>query len=116
MGLTRLKVAIANPARPRQALEVTSLADCAAVYAVVPDALLRKLRARAHSKGTFLLADGSEIARRMGAVLFRLDGRQGAATVIFGEKEDRTLPGTCSLDPVKRELRRLPMILASEQA
>jgi hypothetical protein len=76
-----------------------------------------------HSKRTFILAGGSEIGRRIGDVLFRLNGRQGAAPLIFGEKDDRTLLGTVSLeapgvvlDRMKRELRPLPMILAAQRA
>ena len=119
MGLTHIKVNIANPAKPRQALELSFLVDSGAVYSVVPAALLRKLQIRPHSKRTFIMADGSEITRKIGDVLFRLNGRQGAAPVIFGEKQDSTLLGTISLealgmmlDPMKRELRPLPMLLA----
>jgi aspartyl protease family protein len=122
MGLTHIKVRIANPARPRQTLELTFLVDSGAVYSVIPATLLRKIGVKAHSRRMFILADGSEISRRIGDVLFRLDGRQGAAPVIFGEKDDRTLLGTVSLealgvvlDPMKRELRPLPMILAAQR-
>ncbi len=120
MGLTHIKVNIANPAKPRQALELSFLVDSGAVYSVVPAALLRRLHIRPHSKRTFILADGSEITRKIGDVLLRLNGRQGAAPVIFGEKQDTTLLGTVSLsalgmmlDPMKRELRPLPMLLVS---
>ena len=120
MGLTHIKVGIANPARPRRATELTFLVDSGAVYSVIPAAVLRKLGVKPHSKRTFILADGSEITRKIGDVLFRLNGRQGAAPVIFGEKDDSTLLGTVSLealglalDPLKRELRPLPMMLAS---
>src|SRR6266704_3152165 len=65
MGLTHIKVNIANPAKPRQALELSFLVDSGAVYSVVPAALLRKLRIRPHSKRTFILADGSEITRKI---------------------------------------------------
>jgi len=119
VGLTHIKLSIANPARPRQAMDLTFLVDSGAVYSVIPASLLRKLGVKAHSKRTFILADGSEITRKIGDVLFRLNGRQGAAPVIFGEKEDSTLLGAISLealgmalDPMKRELRPLPMVLA----
>jgi aspartyl protease family protein len=119
LGLTHIKVSIANPAKPKRALDLTFLVDSGALYSVIPAALLRKLGVKPHSKRTFILADGSEITRKIGDVLFRLDGRQGAAPVIFGEKEDSTLLGTVSLetlgmalDPMKRELRPLPMVLA----
>lgn len=118
MGLTHIKVGIANPARPKNTIELTFLVDSGAVYSVVPSALLRKLRVKPHSTRTFILADGTEINRKIGDVLFRLDGRKGAAPVIFGEKTDSTLLGTVSLealgmalDPMKRELRPLPMVL-----
>lgn len=121
MGLTHIKVGIANPARPKQTVQLTFLVDSGAVYSVIPAAVLRKLRVKPHSKRTFILADGSEITRKIGDVLFRLDGRQGAAPVIFGEEDDSTLLGAVSLealgmtlDPMKRELRPLPMLLASQ--
>ena len=119
MGLTHIKVSIANPARPKRAINLTFLVDSGAIYSVIPAALLRKLSVKPHSKRTFILADGSEITRKIGDVLFRLDGRKGAAPVIFGEKQDSTLLGSVSLealgmalDPLKRELRPLPMVLA----
>jgi clan AA aspartic protease len=122
VGLTHIKVVIANPARPKQTIELTFLVDSGAVYSVVPAAALRKLRVKPHSKRTFILADGSEVTRKIGDVLFRLDGRRGAAPVIFGEKDDSTLLGAVSLealgmtlDPMKRELRPLPMVLASQR-
>ncbi len=99
-------------------MELSFLVDSGVFYSVVPTTVLRSLRVKPHSKRTFILADGSEITRKIGEVLFRLDGRQGAAPVIFGEKGDSTLLGTVSLealgvmlDPIKRELRPLPMLL-----
>ena len=119
MGLTHIKVRIANPAKPKRAIDLTFLVDSGAVYSVIPAALLRKLGVKPHSKRTFILADGSEITRKIGDVLFGLNGRKGAAPVIFGEKQDSTLLGSVSLealgmalDPMKRELRPLPMVLA----
>ena len=119
VGLTHIKLGIANPARPGRAIELTFLVDSGAIYSVIPGAVLRKLGVKAHSKRTFILADGTEITRKIGDVLFRLNGRMGAAPVIFGEKEDSTLLGSVSLealgmalDPIKRELRPLPMVLA----
>lgn len=87
MGLTHIKLNVANPAKPKRSIDISFLVDSGAVYSVIPSALLRKLGVRPHSKRTFTLADGSEITRKIGDVLFRLDGRQGAAPVVFGEKE-----------------------------
>jgi hypothetical protein len=54
----------------------------------------------------------------VGDVVFKFNGQQGASPVIFGEKGDSTLLGTVSLealgfilDPIRRELRPLPLIL-----
>lgn len=119
MGLTHVDADIANPAKPRRSVRVTLLVDSGALYSVVPANILRKLGVKPHSRRTFILADGTQITRRIGDVLFRFDGRQGASPVIFGEKDDSVLLGTVSLealglilDPLKRVLRPLPMLLA----
>jgi predicted aspartyl protease len=118
-GLTHLTLHVANPARPKKLIPVEFLVDSGAIYSVVPATLLRKLHVKPHSKQVFTLADGSHVTRRKGDLLFRLDGSQGMAPVIFGEKGDSTLLGAVTLealgvilDPLKRELRPLPMILA----
>ena len=122
MGLTHIEASISNPAKPKRSVRLSFLVDSGALYSVVPASVLRKLGVKAHSRHVFTLADGSRITRRMGDVLFRLDGRQGASPVIFGEKDDSTLLGSVSLealgfllDPLKRELRPLPMLLAPLQ-
>src|SRR5438105_15003693 len=93
-GLTHINLHIANPARPKRAVELSFLVDSGAVYSVIPSALLRKLGVRPHSKRTFTLADGSEITRKIGDVLFRFNRRQRAAALILGEKQDSVLLGT----------------------
>jgi clan AA aspartic protease len=119
MALTYIEATIANPARPRKTARLKFLVDSGAAYSVVPATLLRRLGVKPHSQRKFILADGLEIRRPMGDVQFRLDDRKGTTPVIFGEKSDSTLLGTVSLkalgfilDPLKRELRPLPMLLA----
>jgi hypothetical protein len=67
----------------------------------------------------FRLADGSKIVRKKGGAVFRYGDRIGVADVIFGEDGDSLLLGAftlealgLSLDPLRRELKPLPMILA----
>lgn len=67
----------------------------------------------------FRLADGSKVVRKKGIALFRYGERAGGADVIFGEEGDYNLLGVLTLkalglvlDPLKRELRPLPMLLA----
>ena len=51
------------------------------------------------------------------------NGNESASPVIFGQKDDSTLLGVVSLkalglilDPLKRELRSLPMVLGASRA
>ncbi len=121
MGLTHVEMTIANPRDPRKAAKLTFPVDSGAVYSVVPKAVLRRMGVAPHSKRTFTLVDGSQITRRVGDVIFKFNGQQGASPVIFGEKGDSTLLGTVSLealgfilDPLRRELRPLPLILGAQ--
>ncbi len=119
MGLTYIEASIANPAKPKKSMRLKFLVDSGAMYSVVPANMLRKLGVKPRSRRRFILADGSEVSRRMGEVLFRFDGQEGTSPVIFGQKDDSILLGSVSLevlgmflDPFKRELHPLPMILA----
>ena len=120
MGLTFIDVVIANPGNPRKAKKLSLLVDSGVIYSIVPKDLLRQLGVKPHSTMTFILADGSEISRKIGDATFKLNGHQGASPVIFGEKGDSALLGTVSLealglllDPIRRELRPLPMVLGA---
>jgi predicted aspartyl protease len=118
MGLTHVRARVANPARPGRTARVTFLLDSGAIYSVVPGATLRRLGIKPRSRRTFTLAHGSQVTREVGDAVFVLDGERGASPVIFGEKGDSTLLGTVSLeslglmlDPIKRTLRPLPLVL-----
>ena len=120
MGLTVLRVKVGNPAKPKVLVELEFLVDSGAIYSVVPSAVLRKLGVKPVATQEFRLADGSAIKRRKGIALFQYEDRIGGADVIFGEKGDHTLLGAftleslgLALDPLKRELRPIPMILAA---
>ena len=118
MGLTHIRARVANPAKPTKTVAIRFLVDSGAVYSVVPASTLRRLGIRPHSSRTFILADGTEITRPMGDAIFMIDGQRAASPVIFGEQDDAALLGTVSLeslglilDPMKRVLRPLPMVL-----
>ena len=122
MGLTYIQARIANPARPRRTARLKFLVDSGAIYSVVPAPVLRRLGIKPSKTRTFLLADGTEIKRPLGEALFRINGDEGTSPVIFGEEGDSALLGSVSLevlgfmlDPFKRELRPLPMLLAAQQ-
>ena len=119
MGLTHVYLEVANPARPKKTTRLKFLVDSGAAYSVVPSASLKRIGVRPTGKRTFLLADGTEISRRTGAALFRLGRERAPSTVIFGEVGDQTLLGAVTLeelglilDPFRRELRPMQMVLA----
>ena len=119
MGLTVLEVGVGNPAQPERTKLVEFLIDSGAVYSVVPAALLDELGIKPLADESFRLADGSKISRRKGVAIFRYKDKVGGADVIFGEEGDSTLLGAftlealgLTLDPLRRELNPLPMILS----
>ncbi len=123
MGLTTLRIEIANPAKPAKWESVELLVDSGAIYSVIPASTLRRLGIRSDGKEEFVLADGSRITRRKGLAKFRYNERFGGSDVIFGEPGDSTLLGALtlealglSLDPLRRELKPLPMILGGWRA
>jgi predicted aspartyl protease len=118
MGLTILEVKVGNPANPQVTQNIDLLIDSGAIYSVIPTPVLEALDIKPLADQEFRLADGSKITRRKGIALFKYGDRIGGADVIFGEPEDSTLLGAftlealgLALDPLRRELRPLPMIL-----
>ena len=119
MGLTVLKIAVGNPAKPTRTEDGEFLIDSGAIYSVVPAPILKRLGIKPLATEEFRLADGTAIRRKKGVALFRYGKRAGGADVIFGEPDDSILLGAftpealgLSLDPLRRELRPLPMVLA----
>ena len=119
MGLTTIELEIANVADPERTEKLDFLIDSGAIYSVVPTPVLERLGIKPLTQQEFRLADGAKIARQKGGALFRYKDKVGVADVIFGEAGDATLLGAFTLealglglDPLKRELRDLPMMLA----
>jgi aspartyl protease family protein len=119
MGLTFLNLNVANPNDPGQAETVEFLIDSGAIYSVVPRPILERLAIKPVSKQIFRLATGQTVERQTGGALFTYREKAGVAAVIFGEESDSTLLGAhtlealgLSLDPLRRELIPLPMMLA----
>ena len=118
MGLTVLEIEVGNPANPDVTEKIEFLIDSGAIYSVVPTPILERLDIKPLAEQEFRLANGEKIVRKKGGALFKYGDRIGVADVIFGEKEDSVLLGVSTLqglglllDPLRRELRPLPMIL-----
>lgn len=119
MGLTVLEIEVENPAHPEVREKVEFLIDSGAIYSVVPAPILERLGIKPVTEQEFRLADGSKIVRRKGIALFKYGDKIGGAEVIFGEESDSVLLGAftlealgLALDPLKRELRPIPMVIA----
>jgi len=119
MGITVLEIEIGNPADPDVTEKIELLVDSGAVYSIVPTPIMEKLGIKPLTEQTFRLADGSKIVRKKGVAIFKYKDLIGGADVIFGEEGDSNLLGAFTLeslglllDPLKRELKPLPMILA----
>jgi len=89
-------------------------------YSVVPGEILARLGLAPRRQREFHLANATRIVRRCGGALFRYGDRDTVAEVIFGEPGDAVLLGAFTLealglclDPLKRELLPIPMILAA---
>jgi hypothetical protein len=113
MGLTFVEMEVANVNAPERGERLEFLVDCGATNSVVPTAVLDRLLL--HQR----LARGDRIGRRKGVAMFRMGERVGGVDVIFGEPGDANLLGAfapealgLAPDPLKRELRELPMLLA----
>jgi len=120
MGLTVLELEVGNPARPEVTEKLEFLIDSGAIYSVAPTPVLEKLGIRPLAEETFRLANGEKSVRKKGIALFRYGARVGGADVVFGEEGDSTLLGALtlealglSLDPLRRELKPMPMMLAA---
>jgi clan AA aspartic protease len=118
MGLTHVDVEIANPAVPDERVRLRMLVDSGAAYSVVDTATLQKLGIVPTGERRFILADGTEITRRIGVATFSFRGEHGGSTVIFGESGDVLILGVVTLeelglilDPMRREIRPMPLTL-----
>lgn len=117
MAITFLKVKVINPEHPKKIKECQFLVDSGAVYSVVPQNVLKSLGIKPTSSQEFTLANGEIIKRPAGKAYFKYQGKVRAAPVIFGDREVFLLGATTIeafgmiLDPIRRELRPLPMVL-----
>jgi predicted aspartyl protease len=122
MGLAVLEIEVGNPAKPSVTEPIEFLIDSGAIYSVVPADVLVRLGIQPLTEQQFRLAIGTTITRKKGIALYKRGDRIGGADVIFGEEGDSVLLGAftlealgLALDPLRRELHPLPMVLTLSQ-
>src|SRR6266404_556560 len=117
MGITFVNVKITNPARPARTAIHELLVDSGAIYSLLPVKDLKKLGIKAVREEVFSLGNGEKVTKKVGNALFELQGKIGAAPVIFGDESVYLLGVTAlesmglMLDPLRRELMPAPMLL-----
>lgn len=119
MGLTFVDVDLFHPLRRDGSDKRSFLVDSGAVYSLAPGSVLQKLGVQPGRMERFTLANGEVVERAVGEVGFRFEGREATSPVVFGDSEDIFLLGAVTLetlgfvlDPFRRELRPLRMMLA----
>lgn len=120
MALTHLDMTVSNPTQIKKSAKLRFLVDSGAVYSVVPTLALKNLSIVPDGEREFILANGDKIVRKLGIARFQYKDYWGGAPVIFGEKGDSILLGATALEamglvlnPLQRELMKLPMVLGS---
>jgi clan AA aspartic protease len=113
-----LEVEVGNPADTANTLTVEFMVDSGTIFSVVPATVLDELGIKPIAKEVFWLANGEKMVRPRGIAFFKFGDKVGIADVIFGEQGDSNLLGATTLeslglalDPLKRELKPLPMII-----
>jgi clan AA aspartic protease len=115
MGVTRVTVAVRNPAQPERSWEGLFLVDTGSMDCLVPGKHLREIGLVAEGQRTYELADGSE--RKMDIAVARIEfmGDLVGSTVIFGDDHAEPILGVTALesvgievDPRTQALKRLP--------
>jgi predicted aspartyl protease len=119
MGITTVRARLANVVDRARETTADMTVDSGAIYSVVPSSILRSIGVEAERTETFWLADGRSIRRRIGHVVFQIQGTEGISRVVFGRPGDACLLGMVtleglglSLDPLKRRLRPLKLMIA----
>jgi len=119
MGMTFIEVEIANPAAPQKREKVELLVDSGAQYSLIPAPLVKKLGIKPYDRQVFFLANGERVERRIASAEFFFQGKRGPSKIVIGQRGDSSLMGVVTLeslgfalDPIRRELRPLKMLLA----
>ena len=99
---------------------VRVIVDTGASLSVIPKGTLRKIGVAPRWERQFTLANGEKIERDVGIVIFRWNGYEGASEVIFGERKDKPLLGSLTLEalglkvnPREQKLEPIEFLLLS---
>ena len=112
MGMTVARARLANVLDRDRQVDVDMTVDSGAIYSVVPAAVLRSIGVVPERTETFWLADGRSVRRRIGHVVFEIQGCEGISRVIFGRAGDACLLGMVTLEELGLSLDPLKLMIA----
>lgn len=119
MGTFSVKVTIAHPLNPAQAVTVDCLVDTGAAYSQFPRSVLASIGIEPFDERRFVMADGRQGICQVGKADFLVNGRQTPSVVVFGEEAAPPLLGAMTLeglglgvDPLARRLVPVDLPLA----
>jgi clan AA aspartic protease len=120
MGVVYVNGTVTGPTGKSASLDF--LVDSGAAYTLLPRKVWRTIGLRAMESMKFVLADGTQVERRLSECRIALpQGRPRHTPVILGEKDDEALLGVVTLEevglvlnPFTRQLQPMRLMLARE--
>ena len=120
MGMFKKKVRVSNIDNPELSFEQDFWIDTGALYSIIPEDLLEKIKAEPTSSKNLIFADGRTDRRLFGYCIFEVEGLEEKAVcpVIRGQKDSLLLLGATALenfgveaDPISKELKPIFAII-----
>ncbi len=115
MGLIYVEGIVRGPMGEER---VSFLVDSGATYTLLPGGVWGRIGLKPTREHEFVLADGTKIRRKVSECYIVLPQGEGHTPVILGEEGDQAVLGIVTLeilglvlDPFKRELRPMRMML-----
>jgi len=111
MGTFREPIRVANPRRPKNAVELEAIVDTGATYSWVPEEFLKRLGIKPLEVRPLKIASGKVIKRKLGVALVTIRDKTMPTPILFGDKGSEVLLGAITLeelgltvDPLHRTL------------
>jgi len=116
MGISYIKAKVKG--KKKTGITVKFLIDSGATYTLLPEKVWKELGLKPKREVKIILADGTEITRKVSECYIELPQGDGHTPVILGEKGDEAVLGVVTLEilglifnPLKRTLEPMRMLL-----
>lgn len=98
MGLTSVKVSIANPIKPRMSVQFELVVDTGSILSWIPRVLLEKLNIKPRRVRDFRTIEGRNIRREVGLATVAYEDYEVDVEVVFAEEKDMPVLGVTALE------------------